>query len=93
MESYRKENPKTPSETIKDREVKEVVKVEEKSTKDAEEAKDAQDQPKEAPAKPSTKQSNNIISKVKNSLVKAKKAIIGKSPSSKTISTDDIKVK
>ncbi|KAL4356475.1 hypothetical protein HN51_027811 [Arachis hypogaea] len=52
--------------------------------------------PKEAPAKPVQKQSNNIISKVKQSLVKAKKAITGKSPSSKNLNSDtkgDIKVK
>ena len=60
------------------------------------EIKTSQDQPKELPAKSTQKQSNNIISKVKQSLVKAKKAIIGKSPSSKTLSSDtkgDIKVK
>ncbi|XP_019427831.1 PREDICTED: uncharacterized abhydrolase domain-containing protein DDB_G0269086-like isoform X2 [Lupinus angustifolius] len=54
------------------------------------------DLPKETPAKPAQKQSNNIISKVKQSLVKARKAIIGKSPSSKNHSTeakDDIQVK
>lgn len=52
--------------------------------------------PKEVSAKPTQKQSNNIITKVKKSLVKAKKAILGKSPSSKTISTEnksDIEVK
>ncbi|XP_038878946.1 titin homolog isoform X2 [Benincasa hispida] len=51
---------------------------------------------KEVPSKPSHKHSHNILSKVKQSLVKAKKAIIGKSPSSKTLSSearDDIKVK
>ena len=60
------------------------------------ETKTSQDLPKELPAKSSQKQSNNIISKVKQSLVKAKKAIIGKSPSSKTLSGEtkgDIKVK
>jgi hypothetical protein len=60
------------------------------------EIKTSQDLPKELPAKSTQKQSNNIISKVKQSLVKAKKAIIGKSPSSKTLSSDtkgDIKVK
>ncbi|KAL1212747.1 hypothetical protein V5N11_021301 [Cardamine amara subsp. amara] len=49
---------------------------------------------KEVGVKP--KHSNNILSKVKQSLVKAKKAIIGKSPSSKTTSTEakeEIKVK
>ena len=34
--------------------------------------------------KTSQRQSNNIISKVKLSIVKVKKAIVGKSPSSKT---------
>ncbi|CAH8361607.1 unnamed protein product [Eruca vesicaria subsp. sativa] len=37
------------------------------------------------------KHSRSIMSKVKQSLVKAKKAIIGKSPSSKTISTEETK--
>ena len=56
----------------------------------------SEDLPKELPAKSTQKQSNNIIFKVKQSLVKAKKASIGKSPSSKTLSFDtkgDIKVK
>ncbi|KAL7257781.1 hypothetical protein ACSBR1_003985 [Camellia fascicularis] len=49
---------------------------------------------KEAPTdeiisvKPTSKQSNNFIAKVKQSLVKAKKAIIGKSPNSKTVSSE-----
>ncbi|XP_072996646.1 uncharacterized protein [Typha latifolia] len=50
----------------------------------------------DAPVKPSQRHSNNIISKVKHSIVKVKKAIIGKSPSSKTMSAgdkNDIKVK
>lgn len=38
--------------------------------------------------KPTSKRSNNIIAKVKQSLVKAKKAIIGKSPNSKTVSSE-----
>ncbi|XP_042428321.1 serine-rich adhesin for platelets-like [Zingiber officinale] len=43
--------------------------------------------PKEsAPAKSSPRRSNNIISKVKHQIVKAKKAIMGKSPSSKAMS-------
>ncbi|KAL0719882.1 hypothetical protein Bca4012_069206 [Brassica carinata] len=37
------------------------------------------------------KHSNSIVSKVKQSLVKAKKAIIGKSPSSKTITSEESK--
>lgn len=44
---------------------------------------------KEEVVKP--KHTNSIMSKVKQSLVKAKKAIIGKSPSSKTISTEETK--
>ncbi|XP_057501512.1 uncharacterized protein LOC130785373 [Actinidia eriantha] len=38
--------------------------------------------------KPTSKQSNTIMSKVKQSLVKAKKAIIGKSTNSKTVSSE-----
>ncbi|CAN8269626.1 unnamed protein product [Cochlearia groenlandica] len=44
---------------------------------------------KEVPVK--QKNSNSIMSKVKQSLVKAKKAIIGKSPSSKTMITEEAK--
>lgn len=65
-------------------------------TKDVENTKTSQDLSKETPTKPTQKQSNNIISKVKQSLVKAKKAIIGKSPNSKTPASEakgDIKVK
>ncbi|XP_043711562.1 muscle M-line assembly protein unc-89-like [Telopea speciosissima] len=60
-------------------------------------SKTDQDPPeREAPAKPSQKHSNNIISKVKQSIAKVKKAIIGKSPSSKTLSSEakgDIQIK
>ena len=66
------------------------------ATKESDATKTSKDLPKETPAKPAQKQSNNIISKVKQSLVKAKKAITGKSPSSKNLSSDakgDIKVK
>lgn len=45
---------------------------------------------------PTQKHSHNLLSKLKHSLVKARKAIIGKSPTSKTLSSqprDDIKVK
>lgn len=42
----------------------------------------------EVPAKPSSKQSHNIMSKVKQSLVKAKKIILGKSPNPKTVSSE-----
>ncbi|KAG2724076.1 hypothetical protein I3843_01G000600 [Carya illinoinensis] len=60
------------------------------------ETKISQNQTKEHPSKSTPKQSNNIISKVKQSLVKAKKAIIGKSPNSKTLSSEtkgDLNVK
>ncbi|XP_058082509.1 uncharacterized protein LOC131230635 [Magnolia sinica] len=82
-----------------------VANVEEKN-EEAEKSdvqKDSSDSKKEADAtkqevsvKTVHRQSNNIISKVKQSIVKVKKAIIGKSPSSKTLSSeakDDIKVK
>lgn len=72
----------------------EKTKVE--ATKESDATKISKDLPKETPAKPAQKQSNNIISKVKQSLVKAKKAITGKSPSSKNLSSEpkgDIKVK
>ncbi|CAI9765265.1 unnamed protein product [Fraxinus pennsylvanica] len=73
-------------------------KVDEEETKDAEKVEDkpkieenvqdtevSQDAPKEdVPVKTTQKQSNNIIKMVKQSLVKAKKAITGKSTSSKT---------
>lgn len=65
-------------------------------TKDGDDTKASEDQPKEAPAKPSQKQSNTILSKVKQTLVKAKRVITGKSPSSKTPASEtkeDIKVK
>ncbi|XP_004297016.1 PREDICTED: uncharacterized protein LOC101313690 [Fragaria vesca subsp. vesca] len=49
----------------------------------------SKDQVQDVSAKPAHKQSgNNIISKVKQSLVKVKKAIIGKSPSSKVLSPE-----
>ncbi|KAG7024053.1 hypothetical protein SDJN02_15082 [Cucurbita argyrosperma subsp. argyrosperma] len=50
----------------------------------------------EVPSNPTHKHSHNLLSKLKHSLVKARKAIIGKSPTSKTLSSqprDDIKVK
>ncbi|QCE07209.1 hypothetical protein DEO72_LG9g2226 [Vigna unguiculata] len=74
----------------------EPEKTEVQVTKESDAIKTSKDLPKETPAKPAHKQSNNIISKVKQSLVKAKKAITGKSPSSKNISSEakgDIKVK
>ncbi|KAF8394760.1 hypothetical protein HHK36_020977 [Tetracentron sinense] len=79
---------------------KEEEVVEETVKSDApnlESSKDGADLSKqEVPTKPIQKHSTNLISKVKQSIVKVKKAIIGKSPSSKTISSeakDDIKVK
>jgi len=74
----------------------EPLKTEVQATKEGDAIKTSKDLPKETPAKPAQKQSNNIISKVKQSLVKAKKAITGKSPSSKNLSSEakgDIKVK
>ena len=74
----------------------EPEKTEVQVTKQSDAIKTSKDLPKETPAKPAQKQSNNIISKVKQSLVKAKKAITGKSPSSKNLSSEakgDIKVK
>ncbi|KAM5568478.1 hypothetical protein ABKV19_016173 [Rosa sericea] len=53
------------------------------------ETQTSKDQAQDVSAKPAQKQSgNNIISKVKQSLVKVKKAIIGKSPSSKVLSPE-----
>ncbi|XP_048439346.1 flagellar attachment zone protein 1-like [Pyrus x bretschneideri] len=84
-------------EKIMDEVAKPDQNVEPPPTKDGDQAKPPEDLPKEVPAKSSQKQSNNLLSKVKHSLVKAKKAIIGgKSPSSKNpaIGTkEDIKVK
>lgn len=55
------------------------------------ETQTSKDQVQDVSVKPAQKQSgNNIISKVKQSLVKVKKAIIGKSPSSKVL-TPEIK--
>lgn len=84
---------KEEEESIK---TEEPVKTEVEATKESDATKTSKDLPKETPAKPVQKQSNNIISKVKQSLVKAKKAITGKSPSSKNLSSEakgDIKVK
>ena len=84
-------------EKIMDEVAKPDQNVEPPPTKDGDQAKHPEDLRKEVPAKSSQKQSNNLLSKVKHSLVKAKKAIIGgKSPSSKNpaIGTkEDIKVK
>ncbi|KAG6750329.1 hypothetical protein POTOM_044817 [Populus tomentosa] len=93
------ETAKTNEENSEQEKVEEIVKSDmqnlEYSVKDAEDAKESQDLPREVPAKPTQKHSNNILTRVKQSLVKAKKAIIGKSPTPKTVSSDskgDVKV-
>ncbi|KAM1991396.1 hypothetical protein ACFX15_032538 [Malus domestica] len=100
LEVKGKETVKTDAdklEKITDKVAKPDPNVEPPPTKDSDQAKPPKDQPKEVPAKSSQKQSNNLLSKVKQSLVKAKKAIIGgKSPSSQTPATgtkEAIKVK
>ncbi|KAM1353571.1 hypothetical protein PS1_033386 [Malus domestica] len=100
LEVKGKETVKTDAdklEKITDKVAKPDPNVEPPPTKDSDQAKPLKDQPKEVPAKSSQKQSNNLLSKVKQSLVKAKKAIIGgKSPSSQTPATgtkEAIKVK
>ncbi|KAB2621718.1 flagellar attachment zone protein 1-like [Pyrus ussuriensis x Pyrus communis] len=96
LEVKGKETVKTDAdklEKITDEVAKPDQNVEPPPTKDSDQAKP----PKDLPAKSSQKQSNNLLSKVKQSLVKAKKAIIGgKSPSSRTPATgtrEAIKVK
>ncbi|KAJ6876499.1 hypothetical protein NC651_029482 [Populus alba x Populus x berolinensis] len=93
------EAAKTNEENSEQEKVDEIAKSDmqnlEYSVKDAEDAKESQDLPREVPAKPTQKHSNNILTRVKQSLVKAKKAIIGKSPTPKTVSSDskgDVKV-
>ncbi|EOA29503.1 hypothetical protein CARUB_v10013130mg [Capsella rubella] len=88
-ESGEKETAATKQEeTITEKEA-EVVETA-LPVKESDEAKQqAEVTAKEVPVK--QKHSNSIISKVKQSLVKAKKAIIGKSPSSKTITTEEAK--
>ncbi|KAM1801911.1 hypothetical protein ACFX11_033458 [Malus domestica] len=100
LEVKGKETVKTDAdklEKITDKVAKPDPNVEPPPTKDSDQAKPPKDQPKEVPAMSSQKQSNNLLSKVKQSLVKAKKAIIGgKSPSSQTPATgtkEAIKVK
>ncbi|XP_024020428.1 uncharacterized abhydrolase domain-containing protein DDB_G0269086 isoform X2 [Morus notabilis] len=99
-ESEVKEHAKEETETneLEKEKVEDIEKSDKKLEtllKDGDETKPSKDLPKEVQTKPAQKQSNNIISKVKNSLVKAKKAIIGKSPSKTPASEakDDIKVK
>ncbi|KAE9618895.1 hypothetical protein Lal_00047952 [Lupinus albus] len=95
------ETTKTELDDLEKEQTEEPLKTEvqapEEPSKDSDATKtSSKDLPKETPAKPAQKQSNNIISKVKQSLVKARKAIIRRSPSSKNHSTeakDDIQVK
>ncbi|XP_021620735.1 microtubule-associated protein futsch isoform X2 [Manihot esculenta] len=100
LEAKDEESAKASEGKVGKENVEEIAKSEawnlESSTKDGDDAKASQGLPREIPAKPIQKQSNNILTKMKHSLVKAKKAIIGKSTSSKTLSSDtkgDIKVK
>ncbi|KAA8536684.1 hypothetical protein F0562_029162 [Nyssa sinensis] len=84
---------------VKEKEADEIAKPDipnPESTKDVDE-KTSQDPLKEGvAAKPTQKQSNNIMAKVKQSLVKAKKAIIGKSSNPKLLSSEtkgEVKIK
>ncbi|XP_010486067.1 PREDICTED: nucleolin 2-like [Camelina sativa] len=89
-ESGEKETAATKQEETITEKVAEVVETEPPVVKESEEPKQQPEvTAKEVPVK--QKHSNSIISKVKQSLVKAKKAIIGKSPSSKTITTEEAK--
>jgi hypothetical protein len=95
-EKDEEETIQTGADNSEKERIEEPVKTEVEATKENDTTTiTSKDLPKETPAKPAQKQSNNIISKVKQSLVKAKKAITGKSPS-KNLSSDpkgDIKVK
>ncbi|KAL7237739.1 hypothetical protein ACSBR2_003944 [Camellia fascicularis] len=73
----------------KDKEAGDIAKPE-VPTPESNDTKTSKEAPKDEviSVKPTSKQSNNIIAKVKQSLVKAKKAIIGKSPNSKTVSSE-----
>nr|BAS69893.1 deduced protein with a coiled-coil domain [Salicornia europaea] len=85
LEDKKAEEEKSPTPVVeaeKNGHAEEVIAKEETAETDGKMEEKSKD---EAVSKPASK---NIMSKVKNSLVKAKKAIIGKSPSSKTISTD-----
>lgn len=65
-------------------------------SKDGDVTKQDKEAPKQPVHKTSKHHSSNILSKMKHLIVKAKKAILGKSPSSKTMSAgtkDDIEVK
>jgi hypothetical protein len=93
LEAKEEESAKNNKENSEQEKVDEIAKsdtknLEPSTTKDADDIKVSQDLPREVPAKPTQKHSNNILTKVKQSLVKAKKAIIGKSPTPKTVSSD-----
>ncbi|KAF9681439.1 hypothetical protein SADUNF_Sadunf05G0001600 [Salix dunnii] len=93
LEANEEENTKTNKKNSEQGKVDEIAKsdtqnLEPSTTKDAEDTLVSLDMPRNVPAKPSQKHSNNILTKVKQSLVKAKKAIIGKSPTPKTVSSD-----
>lgn len=93
---FEEESVEPGADKVEKEQTVEPEKTEVQATKENDATKTSKDLPKETPAKPAQKQSNNIISKVKQSLVKAKKAITGKSPSSKNLSSEpkgDIKVK
>ncbi|KAJ6737716.1 NEUROFILAMENT PROTEIN-LIKE PROTEIN [Salix viminalis] len=93
LEANEEESARTNKENSEQGKVDEIAKsdtqnLEPSTTKDAEDTQVSLDLPRKVPAKPSQKHSNNILTKVKQSLVKAKKAIIGKSPTPKTVSSD-----
>ncbi|WOL18398.1 hypothetical protein Cni_G27193 [Canna indica] len=78
------EEKKQETEQIADKTIVDTTTKEGGDTKTAEEA------PKpEVPNKKSQTPGNNLISKVKKSIVKVKKAIIGKSPSLKTMTPEE----
>ncbi|XP_016510645.1 uncharacterized protein LOC107827925 [Nicotiana tabacum] len=83
---------KVEEETAGEVEPKLEQKVKTDAAKDGEERKTLEEAFKEE-VPPKTKQSNNLISKMKQSLVKAKKAIIGKSPSSKSETKNEVTAK
>lgn len=76
------------TEAVKDDDLPEAkTDVVEETTKETDNTStQASEDSGETPAK--QKQSNNIFSKLKQSLVKAKKAMTGKSPNSKTVTSD-----
>ncbi|RWW56105.1 hypothetical protein BHE74_00037199 [Ensete ventricosum] len=86
-ESERSEDKKQETEKVVDQCSAEATK-DGGDTKVEEEASKKTD----VPSKKSKSLGNNIISKVKKSIVKVKKAIIGKSPSSKAMKPDESKV-